>query len=124
MQDRIELIRQFIDKHKISETALANLAGISQPTLHRNLNGTHKLSLKNYEKLKLAMWQLTVNNTNSNYDNESSDPEMMYLSENYKGYNKTKDDYLELIKNQEQTIKKLIEQNEKLADIIQKLIVK
>lgn len=124
MQDRIEFIRQFIDKHKISETALANLAGISQPTLHRNLNGTHKLSLKNYEKLKLAMWQLNVNNTNSNYDNVNSDPEMMYLSENYKGYSKGNEEYIEIIKTQEQTIKKLIEQNEKLADIIEKLIKK
>lgn len=125
MKDQITIIKQFIEEQQISETQLAHLAGIPQPTLTRNLNGTHRLSLKNYEKIKQAMEQIQLKKDTKSYVFNANDDIMsMAAAENESKGHIMNVDILDIIKSQQETISKLVEQAEKLTDIIHRMVTK
>lgn len=121
----IEDINQILENHQISQTQLSILTGISQPVLWRNLTGKSNMSLKTYNKIiSVLREKKLLNNTNEHYILEESNTEISIAAEDIKGYTKTNDEFLDIIKHQEKTIKNLIDQNDKLTDIIQKLVNK
>lgn len=117
----IDEINQLIEKQGISQTELAKEIGMHQPTLWKNLTKQSKMSLETYNKIIMFLTKETQKSKRYSYDEDNYSSYAADPIDNYKNKN---DELVDKINKLEKTIENLLEQNNKLLEIISEIVKK